>query len=294
MTTDSETGCSVTTSGVEKNCWNAVPRVAVTGTNDAPPAGAVLESFVGTLGSVYSPFVASEIRTSAVGSTKRFMLVYVPGAIENGQSSNGVNVAAARSYVTTQSTRSAPVESCCVAPAKLMRVSVTLILSGETYQFPLESPADGCPNAAAECGVVAPCRRWAVPGVPHFRGWHTRTYVSLSTRGFVPLGALPFALIFNLPGRFLFPRVLTRTVLSTKLPQFSPMRPGGGRLPGLMESRLTGATQGARPGWFTQSCTRKVQESLHAPSWSQLGSPSVQVTVEGAVNPPLPLASSTT
>src|SRR5437867_13223359 len=123
-------------SGVEKNCWNAVPRVAVTGTNDAPPSGAVLESFVGALGSVYSPFVASEIRTSDVGSTKRFMLVYVPGAIENGQSSNGANVAAARSYVTTQSTRSASVESCCVAPAKLMRVSLILILSGETYQFP--------------------------------------------------------------------------------------------------------------------------------------------------------------
>src|SRR5216117_3203988 len=92
-----------------------------------------------------------------------------------GQSSNGANVAAARSYVTTQSTRSASVESCCVAPAKLMRVSLILILSGETYQFPLESPADECLNAAAECGVVAPCKRCAVPGVPHFRGWHTRT-----------------------------------------------------------------------------------------------------------------------
>src|SRR5438876_2158791 len=174
MTTDSETGCSVTTSGVEKKCWNAVPRVAGTGTNAAPPAVAVLESFVGALGSVYSPFVASEIRTSDVGSTKRFMLVYVPGPIENGQSSNGANVAAARSYVTTQSTRSASVESCCVAPAKLMRVSLILILSGETYQFPLESPADECLNAAAECGVVAPCKRCAVPGVPDLDRKSTR------------------------------------------------------------------------------------------------------------------------
>src|SRR5436190_1356068 len=131
-----------------------------------------------------------------------------------------------------------------------------------------------------------------VPGA--IENGQSRTYLSLSTRGFVPLGALPCALIFSFPGRFLFPRVLTWTVLSTKLPQFSPMRPGGGRLPGLTESRLRGATQAGRPGWFTQSRTLKVQESLHAPSWSQLGSPSVQVTVEGAVNAPLPLASSTT
>src|SRR5207247_2028825 len=96
-----------------------------------------------------------------------------------------------------------------VSTEELMRVSLILILSGETYQFPLESPADECLNAAAECGVVAPCKRCAVPGVPHFRGWHTRTYVSLSTRGFVPLGALPCALIFSFPGRFLFRRVLT-------------------------------------------------------------------------------------
>ena len=59
-------------------------------------------------------------------------------------------------------------------------------------------------------------------------------------------------------------------------------------------SRLAGAVQPARPVLFAQNCTLNVHESLQAPSWSQLGSPSVQVTVPGEVKAPLPLVDNRT
>ena len=120
------------------------------------------------------------------------------------------------------------------------------------------------------------------PGQAPSRGRHSRRYRSTSVCGLTPLAARAVAPIRSLPAALLLRSARAATTCSVSVPQAGPVRVVGGGSASLVIFRLrrfAGARHPAMSVRLTHTWTRNVHESLHRPSRSQVGSPSVQVAV---------------